>query len=100
MSNYQFTNKAVEDLSNVWNYTFDTWSKVRADKYYSELVDTCIETSAKHFMGRSYSRLNENLKGIKINRYIIFYRVLKEDLIEIERILHERMDTHWRITEK
>jgi len=100
MNRYQFTNKAVEDLSNVWNFTFDTWSKIRADKYYSDLVDTCVEMAGKPFLGRNYSNIIETVKGVKINRHIIFYRTIKDDLIEIERILHERMDTNWRVAEK
>jgi len=27
MTRFRFTNKAVEDLSAIWNYTFDTWSE-------------------------------------------------------------------------
>ena len=97
MNSYQFTNKAVEDLSNVWNFTFDTRSKMRADRYYSELVDTCVEMAGKPSLGRNYSGIIEALKGVKINRHVIYYRMIKEDQIEIERILHERMDTSWRI---
>ena len=96
MSRCQFTYKAVEDLSNVWNLTFDTRSKKDADRYYTELVDTCIEMAGKPFLGRNYSDILEAVKGVKINRYIIFYREVKEDAIQIERILHERMDTCWR----
>ena len=96
MSRCQFTYKAVEDLSNVWNLTFDTRSKRDADKYYAELVDTCIEMAGKPFLGRNYSDILEAVKGVKINRHIIFYRAVREDAIQIERILHERMDTCWR----
>jgi len=97
MSRFQFTKKAIEDLSNVWNFIFDTRSKAQADQYYSELVDICVEMAARPFLGRNYSGVVETLKGVKINRHIIFYRKVKEDVIEIERILHERMDVHWRI---
>lgn len=96
MSSYQFTNKAVEDLSNIWNFIFDTRSKMQADKYYAELMDACVEMAGKPFLGRNYSGVVERLKGVKINRHIIFYRVIKEGVVEIERILHERMDTNWK----
>lgn len=33
MASYVLTNKAVEDLSSIWEYTFDTWSERQADKY-------------------------------------------------------------------
>ncbi len=34
MANYILTNKAVEDLSEIWNYTFDFWSENQSE-YYS-----------------------------------------------------------------
>lgn len=33
MPKYILTNKAVEDLSTIWNYTFEVWSETQADKY-------------------------------------------------------------------
>jgi hypothetical protein len=46
MAKYSFTNKAIEDISNIWEYTFDNWSEKQADKYYSLLIsldfDTCF----------------------------------------------------------
>lgn len=41
MAKYHFTNKAVEDLTNIWNYTFETWSERQADMYYNMLIESC-----------------------------------------------------------
>ena len=41
MPNYKLTNKAVEDLSKIWNYTCEKWSEVQADNYYKLLLDNC-----------------------------------------------------------
>ena len=32
MAKYHLTNQAVQDLSDIWNYTFDNWSEEQADK--------------------------------------------------------------------
>lgn len=29
--------KAIDDLNDIWEYTFEQWSEVHADKYYSTL---------------------------------------------------------------
>lgn len=29
MPKFNLTNKAVEDLSKIWNYTVETWSEIR-----------------------------------------------------------------------
>jgi toxin ParE1/3/4 len=31
MANYYLTNKAVEDLSEIWYYTYDEWSEKQAN---------------------------------------------------------------------
>lgn len=41
MAKYKLTNKAVEDLSKIWDYTFEVWSENQADKYYEILISTC-----------------------------------------------------------
>jgi len=32
-----------EDLSKIWDYTFEVWSETQADKYYYMLLDSCQE---------------------------------------------------------
>ena len=38
MTEYKLTNKAVEDLSRIWDYTFEVWSEKQADNYYEGLI--------------------------------------------------------------
>jgi toxin ParE1/3/4 len=99
MAKYKLTNKAVEDLSNIWEYTFEVWSEQQADKYYSELISICQEIAENPNLGKAYEEISKQLFGIKANRHIIFYRTLNENYVEITRILHERMDLRRRITE-
>jgi len=37
MGKYKLSNKAVDDLTQIWNYTFNKWSEKQADKYYNML---------------------------------------------------------------
>ena len=41
MAKYLLTRKAVEDLADIWNYTFDEWSERQADDYYNMLIASC-----------------------------------------------------------
>ena len=99
MAKFYLTNKAVEDLTKIWNYTFDQWSERQADKYYEILLESCQEISTNPSLGKSYSGITPDLLGLRINRHIIFYRKVPKNEIEITRILHERMDLKNRITE-
>ena len=99
MAKYKLTNKAIEDLSRIWDYTFEVWSEKQADNYYNGLISDCIEIAENPDLGRKYEGISKQLLGMKANRHIIFYRTLNPDYIEITRILHERMDLKKRITE-
>lgn len=99
MAKYKLTNKAVADLSKIWEYTFEVWSEKQADKYYDGLISNCEEIAENPDLGGNYEGISKQLLGIKSNRHIIFYRTLNENYVEITRILHERMDLKKRITE-
>ena len=99
MAEFRLTNKAVEDLSTIWDYTFEVWSQRQADKYYESLISNCQEIADNPLLGKNYDGITQNLLEMKTNRHIIFYRTLNENYVEITRILHERMDLKKRITE-
>lgn len=92
MAKFRLTNKAVEDLEKIWNYTFEKWSEQQADKYYTSLIDSCHTIGENPGLGKNYSGIETELFGLKANRHIIFYRKFSDKPIEIARILHERMD--------
>ncbi len=99
MADYKLTNKAVEDLNAIWDYTFNQWSEKQADSYYDMLLDNCQEIANNPDFGKNYDGITTDLFGLKANRHIIFYRILGNQQVEITRILHERMDLKNRITE-
>jgi toxin ParE1/3/4 len=100
MGRYRFTKKAVDDLTQIWHYTYDKWSENQADNYYHMLIENCREIASNPDLGKSYSGITKGLSGFRSGRHIIFYHLVGEDLIEIIRILHEQMDLKSRIKEK
>ena len=99
MVKYNLTHKAVEDLAEIWDYTFEQWSEQQADKYYKLLIINCQEIANNQLLGKKYDGVTPNLLGFRINRHIIFYRKIKKNEVEITRILHERMNLKSRILE-
>ena len=99
MAKYKLTNKAVADLSKIWEYTYGVWSEKQADKYYDILISNCQEIADNPDLGKIYNGISKQLLGVKVNKHIIFYRTINESYIEITRILHERMDLKKRIVE-
>ncbi len=92
MAKYRLTNQAVVDLNKIWEYTFFEWSEQQADKYYNALLGICKDIANNPSLGRSYQGTRKGLLGIQANKHLIFYRIIAEGMVEIIRILHERMD--------
>ena len=99
MANYYLTNKAVEDLTSIWNYTLIKWSENQAEKYYELLTASFKEIASNPNLGKKYKEISASLFGIHINKHIVFYRIIDSAEIEISRILHDSMDLKKRVFE-
>jgi toxin ParE1/3/4 len=71
MAKYQLTNKAVNDISEIWNYTADNWSEIQADTYYNLLLNTCQELADGKIMGKNYPEINSAISGYRAGQHII-----------------------------
>ncbi len=91
--------EAINDLNDIWEYTFEKWSEDQADKYYGMLKLACKKIGENPELGKEYNDINKNLLGLKSGKHILFYQLITENEIEIIRILHERMDLKNKINE-
>ncbi len=99
MAKYIITKKAVDDLTRIWEYTYEVWSENQADKYYNELLEACQTLAENQNYGKNYDEISLEIFGYNSGQYIIFYRKLSEKEIEITRFLLSRMDLKNRIQE-
>lgn len=95
---YALTLDAEEDLSDIWVYTYETWGRAQADKYY-DLLAACFEAIGG---GAAQSKTLRGLpEGVRIHRcehhYIFF---IEQDRPIIIAILHERMDFLQRLKDR
>lgn len=97
MAGYVLSNKAVEDLSEIWSYTREAWSEHQADAHFMMLLDTCRDLADGKVAGRSYQVIQLDVSGFRIGHHIVFYRGMGEGEIEITKILHSRMDLKSRM---
>lgn len=91
--------EAIEDLNDIWNYTYEEWSERQADKYYATLEFACLQIGHNPDLGKEYEGIKRNLLGLRTGKHIIFYQIINEHEVEIIRILHERMDLINRLDE-
>jgi toxin ParE1/3/4 len=99
MANYNLTHKAIGDLSDIWNYTFDTWSEQQADEYYALLLNFFQKLAEAPKRGKKYPEVSPHLLGYSVHQHIIFYQCVSDHEIEVVRILHSRMDLRNRISD-
>jgi toxin ParE1/3/4 len=89
---YRISQQAIEDLEKIWIYTLNKWSQEQADRYYDLIIEE-IEFIADNFMtGKSAEQTRKNYRTTQIKSHLIFYRKVENDIVEIVRILHKRME--------
>ena len=97
---FRLSRKAEEDLEEIWLYTLEAWSKEQADRYLSLIFDEIEFLSMNPKTGQDFDHIRKNYRYSKVKSHLIFYKHKKsDDIIEIIRILHERMDLENRINE-
>jgi toxin ParE1/3/4 len=99
MANVILRQEAINDLNNIWEYTFEKWSETQADKYYEMLKLSCLEIGNNTKIGRQYDEINKDLLGLHSGSHIIFYQCIDKYEVEIIRILHESMDLKVRLND-
>lgn len=91
--------KANEDIEKIWLYTYENWSLEQADRYYNLILDE-IEFIAKNFeSGKSVDYIKKGYRATLVKSHIIFYKKSRRNIVEIIRVLHQKMDIENRIDE-
>lgn len=99
MAEFILTNQAVEDLSEIWNFTFTEWSEVQADFYYSMIIESCQGLANGRLTGKTYAEIQEGIFGLRAGQHVVFYKTSDKGEVVIIRILHGRMDLKTRMME-
>ncbi len=88
----EYSYGAKRDLRGIWDYTFATWSRAQADKYYQSIVNACNKVARIQALGRKYEQVSERYLGYKQGRHVIIFRSLAPGEIFVVRILHQSMN--------
>jgi len=83
--------QALQDLEDIWVYTYETWGEDQADQYIFDLSDGFEKLADHPDKGRACDDIREGYRKYDIGKHIVFYRQTHKG-IEIVRILHQRMD--------
>ena len=99
MSQYVISEKALQDINNLWIYTAENSSVAQVNRYYNLIFDE-IEYIINNFdMARDCGKILKSYKYSKVKSHLIFFKKDKMNEIEVIRVLHERMDIESRLKE-
>ncbi len=94
---YRISKQAIDDLNDIWVYTFHKWSKAQADRYYELIIEEIEFIADNYLIEKSQEQTRKNYRVTKIKSHLIFYRKIENEIVEIVRILHQRMDIKKRL---
>ncbi len=95
---YKISNAALNDLEEIWFYTFKNWSLDQADRHYNLILSEIEYLSRNAQTGKSMKHIREGYRVSKVKSHLVFYKESNRNEIEVIRILHERMDIENRLT--
>lgn len=91
MDKFHLTNRAVTDLSEIADFTIQSFGIEQA-RFYRDGLNNCFEILAENpQLGRSADELAPDLRRHEHQSHVVFY-VPGDTGILIVRILHQRMD--------
>ena len=99
MPKYIISEKALEDINNIWIYTAENWSVEQADRYYNLIIDEIEYIVDNLDMALDFEKIRKSYRYSKVKSHLIFFKKDKANKIEVVRILHERMDIENRLAE-
>ena len=99
MPEYIISEKALEDINNIWIYTAENWSVEQANRYYNLIIDEIEYIVDNLDMARDFGKIRKSYKYSKVKSHLIFFKKDKTNEIEVVRVLHERMDIDSRLAE-
>ena len=99
MPEYIISEKALEDINNIWIYTAENWAVEQANRYYNLIIDEIEYIVDNLAMARDFGKIRKSYKYSKVKSHLIFFKKDKTNEIEVVRVLHERMDIESRLAE-
>ena len=94
---YRLTPQAERDLEEIWFYTFENWSAEQADRYHNQIMAAIEGLADGSRQGRAIDDIRTGYRKLAVASHFLFYRIADAGMIDIIRILHQRMDAASRL---
>lgn len=92
MSGYILSPAAKADIEGIWDYTVTRWGLEQAEHYIRLIYAACEELAQGKRFSRSAEDVRPGYHRTDAESHIPFFRRTDTGMIDIIRILHQRMD--------
>ena len=92
MSRYVLSPGAHADLEQIWDYTCERWDDDQAEEYVREIQHAIDRVVDNPMIGRACDEVRPGYRKHAVGSHTLYYRIALGDVIDVVRILHQRMD--------
>ena len=97
MADYELSQKADEDLTTIFLFSYERFGEARADAYLLALDESFAKLAEQPLLGRRIDHIRKGYLRYEHGSHSIFYKQRKGGIF-IVRVLHQRMDADKHIT--
>ena len=87
---FRVSRAARQDLLRIGRFTERRWGKAKRNHYLGQLDEAFALISKNDSIGNIFDEISPGYRKFPEGSHVIYYRVT--DMVEIIRVLHERMD--------
>ena len=84
--------KAKADLSEIWDYTCTEWGAEQAEKYVRDLWAVMQEQTMDLAKSVDIGDVRKGYRKVRSGSHVIFFKAPKDGVVDVIRILHQKMD--------
>jgi toxin ParE1/3/4 len=88
--NYRLSNKAEQDLRNIYRYTVSNFGQLQAEAYLSGLEETLVQVSDTPMLAQKVDDIRKGYRRYLYQEHAVCF-IEKKPLIYVVRVLHKQM---------
>ena len=92
MSRYVLSPAARADLERIWDYSSERWDDDQAEEYLREIQRAIERVVSNPTIGRACNDVRPGYRKHAVGSHTMYYRIGSDDVIDVVRLLHQRMD--------
>ncbi len=87
---YRLSNKAEQDLRNIYRYTVSNFGQLQAEAYLSGLEETLVQVSDTLTLAQKVDDIRKGYRRYLYQEHAVYF-IEKKSFIYVVRVLHQQM---------